>query len=198
LKKEARPKLNRSISPDDFTNFYWLKAELVAFCQKENLSTQGGKIQLTKRIKNYLLTGEKSAPLPVKKASSNFDWHAATLTLQTTLTDNYKNTENVRSFFKTHIGDHFKFNVAFMNWMKSNTGLTLSQAIDNWHRINSEKKNSKKPKTIAPQFEYNRYIRDFMSDNPDLSRSEAIKHWKIKKSKRGDNVYHPDDLSLNG
>ena len=83
-----------------------------------------------------------------------------------------------------------------MNWMKLNTGLTLEDAINEWFKIELEKKNNNTPKEIAPQFEYNRYIRDFMKDNPGMSRETAIACWKIKKLMRGDNVYRNSDLEF--
>lgn len=36
----------------------WLKFELIEFCKKNELSTQGSKVQLKHRIKNYLDTKE--------------------------------------------------------------------------------------------------------------------------------------------
>jgi hypothetical protein len=115
---------------------------------------------------------------------------------ETKITDNYKNTENVRKFFDQQIGEHFKFNVRFMNWMKVNSGKTLQEAIEEWKRIKSEIKTTTKPKEIAPQFEYKTYLRDFLLDNPHAKREEGIKLWKIKKSMRGDNKYTKSDLKL--
>jgi len=195
---DKRPNLNKHISPKDFREFYWLKEELIKFCRAEGLKTSGSKIEITKRIDKFLQTGDRqqikinSKP----KSKSKFDWKNEKLSLETEITDNYKNTENARKFFEQHIGTHFKFNVKFMNWMKSNTGKTLEAAIEEWKKIRTEKKNDTQPKEIAPQFEYNRYLRDFLADNPKSSREVGIKLWKIKKSKRGDNIYKKDDLKL--
>ncbi len=193
---EQRPNLTKDISLKDFQDFYWLKEELMAFCRAEGLRTSGGKIEIAQRIAHYLQTGEKKSPkLAVKaKTSSKFDWNKEALTLETVITDNYKNSENVRAFFEQQIGKGFKFNVKFMNWMKANVGETLQAAIDAWKRLEEEKKANKQPKEIAPQFEYNRYLRDFMADNPNADRATGIKLWKIKRSMRGDNVYRKSDL----
>lgn len=81
----------------------------------ENLDKRGGKIELAERIENFLETGKRT-PLPKQPTKkSQFDWKKEVLTSATEITDNYKNTENVRAFFKTEIGDKFKFNVEFMN-----------------------------------------------------------------------------------
>ncbi|KXX66892.1 DUF6434 domain-containing protein [Flammeovirga sp. SJP92] len=190
--KNEKLLLNAKISIIDFKNFYWYKKELVDFCSSINLDKSGSKIDLTKRIEHFLETGERIV-LPKKKQSlSKFDWNNAPLSLQTKITDNYKNTENVRTFFKHQIGLQFKFNVKFMNWMKNAQGNTLEEAIEKWYLIANDNTKTQ----IAPQFEYNTYIRDFLNDNPDKVLKDAIKHWKIKKSKAGDNKYNKTDLQL--
>ncbi len=193
---EQRPKLNKQLSPTDFIAFYWLKAELQTFCKEVGLKRTGSKIEVTKRIEFYLQTGTAPEEITTKKSLSNFDWNKEELTLDTVITDNYKNSENVRLFFIQHIGKTFKFNVQFMNWMKRNTGQTLATAIAAWQRIQKEKKANKKPKDIAPQFEYNTYLRDFLADNPDKDRKVGIALWKLKKAIRGGNRYERSDFDL--
>lgn len=195
---DRRPELTKNTSITDFRDFYWLKEELVHFCKSAGLSTSGGKIQISERIEDYIQTGDielKIAPKKIKPLST-FDWNNEQLTLDTIITDNYKNTENVRTFFTKEIGNHFKFNVKFMEWMKSHSGQTLGDSIEIWNRIRTDNKTSTLPKKIAPQFEYNTYIRDFLADNPSIQRDIGIKLWKIKKSLRGDNVYRREDMGL--
>lgn len=192
-----RPILNKNISLTDFNDFYWLKEELVAFCRNEGIGTVGGKLELAKRIRAYLSTGEiVKVETATKKSKSTFDWKTETLTKLTIITDNYKNSENVRTFFLTEIGSHFSFNVKFMNWMKQATGKTLQDAIEEWKKINDLKKDKDYQTEIAPQFEYNRYMRAFLADNPTLTAKEAMKYWKLKKAQRGTNEYEPEDLKL--
>jgi len=83
-----------------------------------------------------------------------------------------------------------------MNWMKSNAGKSLAEAMVEWKNIRAQQKKQTGPKKIAPQFEYNTYLRDFLADNPKLNRARAIQYWKIKKSLRGDNQYRKEDLKL--
>ena len=66
---------------------------------------------------------EKAAPL---------DWHGAALDRSTRIDHAYKNTQNVRRFFKREIGDHFKFDRPFMAWMKAHAGSTLAEAVAEW------------------------------------------------------------------
>ena len=98
---EKRPALTKDISLKDFRDFYWLKEELLDFCRVEQLDKRGGKIELTKSIEKYLETGIKEvAKVEKQKCLSKFDWNSEKLTLETIITDNYKNTENVRGIFQ--------------------------------------------------------------------------------------------------
>ena len=193
-----RPKLNKNISLKDFNDFYWLKKELVSFCKENKIDCSGGKIEITERIIYFLETGQK--PKKVKtnslKINSKFDWNNEILTLETIITDNYRNTENLRSFFTTEIGKHFKFNVLFMNWMKQNVGKTLKDAVDEWEKIYLLKKDANYKSEIDSQFEYNSYVRDFLKDNPNMSLSDARKYWNIKRETRGNKKYTKEDLML--
>lgn len=194
----ARPELNSQISLRDFQEFYWLKEELRQFCKSVGLGIQGSKIDLANRISAFLETGEISCAsrAPRQKTSSKFDWNKAALSLETVITDNYKNSENVRSFFTYHIGAHFHFTVGFIRWMKANTGKTLQEAAVEWTRLHQLKKDGNYKTEIAPQFEYNRYMRDFLADNPDKSSRDAMQYWKLKRAIRGTNEYAKTDLDL--
>ena len=162
------------------------------------INSSGGKIEISNRIINFLETGVVIKISSKRKAKpfSNFDWKNGKLSIDSLITDNYKNTENVRGFFKKQIGSHFKFNTIFMNWMKSNIGKTLGEAISEWNRIFELRKSKTYKTNIAPQFEYNTYIREFHAHNPSLSNKDAIKCWKVKKSRSGQNKYEGTDLAF--
>jgi len=192
--KEKRPELNKAISLQDFLGFYWLKTELVSFCKTNGISAAGGKIEITGRIEQFLATGEVVRAVGKPILTSKFDWNNSGLNLNTLLTDNYKNTENVRTFMTLQIGSHFRFNTEFMTWASENAGKSLKEAINEWNRIYIRKKNKADKSEIPPQFEYNRYIRDFLADNPGQTRASAIYFWKLKRRHRGDNTYCVTDL----
>ena len=63
-----------------------------------------------------------------------FDWHCHKITDKTPIDDSYKNTQNVRRYFKSRCGDHFKFDRSFMAWMKENSGKTMRDAAAEWLR----------------------------------------------------------------
>jgi hypothetical protein len=72
---------------------------------------------------------------------SGFDWHCSRITRATPITPDYRNTQNVRRFFKAQCGAHFKFDRPFMAWMKAGTGKTMGDAAAEWLR--REKKKNK-------------------------------------------------------
>jgi hypothetical protein len=196
MKTPERPSLNNSISVADFQDFYWLKEELVAFCRSNGINTTGGKQELANRIVVYLQTGKIVKTVPKEKTKSKFDWNNAEIDLDTAITDNYKNSENVRAFMKREIGSYFHFNTAFVKWTKQNVGKTMREAIAEWKRLYELGNDKNYQTTISSQFEYNAYIRDFLTDNKDKKLTEAINCWKWKRNQRGNNVYSKEDLKL--
>ncbi|HPG33931.1 MAG: hypothetical protein H6541_13430 [Lentimicrobiaceae bacterium] len=190
---EHKPILDRQINIHDFRNSYWYKKDLVEFCRLENLDKRGGKTALASRIETYLTTGQKETHQPEYQTTSRFNWNLAPLSDNTIITDNYRNTENVRSFFQQKTARKFKFHVRFMNWMKSAQGKTLGEAFEKWKEMEAERRSDTSPREIAPQFEYNTFIRDFMKDNRNSTLAEAIRCWKIKKSEPGNHTYSGKD-----
>ncbi|KJC37997.1 hypothetical protein UP09_26380 [Bradyrhizobium sp. LTSP885] len=63
-----------------------------------------------------------------------FDWHSDPITHQTHITETYRNTQNVRRFFTAECGDHFKFDRAFMAWLKGGKKKTMGDAVKEWLR----------------------------------------------------------------
>lgn len=187
----SRPKLEKDTDPEVFMNFYWLKEELFAFCKEQGIPAAGSKEELTKRIHAWLKNGEIIGPL-VSMRTRQLS-HDEPLSVESCIPQGYTNDERHRAFFKAVIGEHFKFNVPFMNWMKENAGKTYNDAIEEWNRIVSLKKNGEKSR-ISSQFQYNQYTRDFFRANPQAKRDEAIKCWKYKKSLPGHNRYEDGDL----
>ena len=63
-----------------------------------------------------------------------FDWHGDPITRTTPVTATYRNTQNVRRFFKRECGDGFRFDRAFMAWMKNRKRKTMGDAAKEWLR----------------------------------------------------------------
>lgn len=49
-----RPPLNENLTPDEFNEFRWLKAELIDFCTSRGLPIDGNKHRIRKRVAAYL------------------------------------------------------------------------------------------------------------------------------------------------
>ena len=66
-----------------------------------------------------------------------FDWHKDRIVRATPITPSYRNTQNVRRFFKSECGEDFKFNRSFMFWMTDAVDKTMGDAADEWLRRNA-------------------------------------------------------------
>jgi hypothetical protein len=189
----VRPILNKQTGADEFILYYWLKEELVSFCKEQGLSTGGSKEELTKRVLEYLKPGSvlPSVKIKTQKPQKNTE----ILSLDARIPAGCRSDEIHREFFKSVIGDHFKFNVSFMNWLKENAGKTYREAVEQWLCIMEGKKSGKKQE-IGKQFEYNTYTRAFFEDNPDAKREDCIACWNYKKSLPGHNKYDEKDLEV--
>jgi len=66
--------------------------------------------------------------------SGSFDWHSDPIGRNTPITATYRNTQNVRRFFRAQCGDHFKFDRPFMAWLKNGKKKTMGDAVKEWIR----------------------------------------------------------------
>jgi Domain of unknown function (DUF6434) len=64
--------------------------------------------------------------------TEKFDWHSGDITLDTPVTKSYRNTQRVRRFFIAECGPDFKFDRAFMAWMKDGNPKTMGDAVKEW------------------------------------------------------------------
>lgn len=182
---EKRPELHVGLKPEIFREYYYLKSELQAFCQKQGLAISGSKALLNERVEHYLRTGKSLA----NKTSGKKKLRNEELSQDSLIEENIIFSEVHRAFFKQELGASFVFKVAFQNWLKENAGKSYREAIEIYPKIAL-----KKPDKIDLQFEYNTYIRDFFADNQGRSLPDAIECWKYKKSLSGSNKYQASDL----
>lgn len=186
---KERPELIRQLDGQTFRSCYYLKEELVRFLRDNQLPTSGGKLELTERTAAYLDGGEVLPASARRPAAPRVGQLSEDMPIEA----NFVCSEKHRAFFRERIGKSFSFNVAFQKWLKTNTGKTYGDAIEAYHRILAEKKQSKT--TIDKQFEYNTYIRAFFEDNPGRSLTEAIACWNHKKRQQGHHRYERSDLA---
>ncbi|MNO32860.1 hypothetical protein D3C76_228640 [compost metagenome] len=62
------------------------------------------------------------------------DWHAGPITRTTPLDKHYRNTHTVRRFLMAQCGECFKFDRAFMAWIKSGAPCNMGEVADEWLR----------------------------------------------------------------
>lgn len=200
MSTEKRPAIDTITTAAELRRWYWTKAELEAECRRRGLKIAGAKFTQLDRIAHFLETGEKRLPGDTPaRTTSRFDWHSAPLSLSTEITDSYRNTQNVRRFFKSHVGTQFKFNTAFMAWMKANIGKTLADAVAEFQRLEADAKTSGAKSEIAHHNQFNQYTRDFLDDNPDMGMDDVRHFWALKRalpSEDGRHRYHRSDLDL--
>ncbi len=65
---------------------------------------------------------------------AGFDWHSGAMTRATPIGRGYRHTQAVRRFFIEQCGAAFRFDRAFMAWLKDGTDKTLGDAADEWLR----------------------------------------------------------------
>ncbi len=197
--KPQRPPIETVRSGDELKDWYWLKTEVVNQARALRLSAIGGKFEIIDRIADFL-DGKSIAKTARPRGSktpkkAGFDWHSAPLSSNTLITENYRNTQNVRRFFIAEIGRHFSFNIAFMAWMKANVGKNLGDAALEWTRVHALVKAGHKPE-IPFHNQFNAYVRAFLEDNPGCTMDEVRHFWKLKRSLPGHNRYERSDLDL--
>ena len=193
---ETRPEISQITSVTELRRWYWYRTELELECKRRKLKTAGGKFTLLERIAHFLDTGERKWPGDIQAPmKSKFDWHSAALTPETVITDSYRNSQNVRRFFKSQLGDDFKFNIPFMAWMKENVGATLADACQAYE----EMKALGFPSEIPEHNQFNLYQREFLADNPDKGLDDVRIYWLLKiklPSETGRHEYDRSDLEL--
>lgn len=194
--RETRPEIAAITTGAELKRWYWLKDELIAEAKRRGLKSSDGKFSILDRIAHFLDAGEISLSSDNKPGpKSKFDWHSEALSPETVITDSYKNSQNVRRFFKAQVGDQFKFTIGFMDWIKLNQGATLADAVAEYHRMTAA--GEKAP--IRDHNQFNQYTVDFLKDNPGSGMAEVRRVWALKRalpSEDGRHVYERSDLSL--
>ncbi|MEM8693514.1 MAG: DUF6434 domain-containing protein [Pseudomonadota bacterium] len=197
---EERPDISVITSGAELRRWYWLKEELVAEAKRVGVKSTGGKFLILDRLAHHRDTGETAFPGDKKPTiTSRFDWHSEALSPETLITDSYRNSQNVRRFFKSQVGNSFSFNTTFMAWMKENVGKTLADAVAEYERLKTETKKPGYESKIAHHNQFNQYTRDFLADNPGATLDLVRKIWAAKRalpSEDGRHVYDRSDLDL--
>jgi hypothetical protein len=182
--QEVRPDIFTIQTGKELKRWYWLKEELVSYCKVAKLNYGGAKFDILNRVAEKLdgQTAKHATTLKNSKTIiSSFNWSKELLTLETKITDSYRNGLHVRKFFVKQCGVGFHFSIPFMKWMKENVGKNLKSAVKEWNRLQVLKKSKDFKTSIPAGNQYNQYLRDFFKDNPEKKISDARLCWKMKR-----------------
>lgn len=187
-----RPEIADCPDAATFRQWYYLKEELVAYARANKIVSSGGKFDIADRIAHFLDTGERLKPKKAAKATSKFDWHSADLTDDTVITDSYKNTQNVRRYFKARLPG-FAFSIPLMDWMKANIGKTLGEAVLVAEHIAADKKAGKKQPN-QPHNQYNAFTRAYFAAVPHGTQEEVRAFWSARRQRPGPHTFDFSEL----
>ncbi|MEM1221267.1 MAG: DUF6434 domain-containing protein [Verrucomicrobiota bacterium] len=169
-----RPQLTAQISSDEFEEWYWKKEELVDFCQSASIPSSGSKPELELRIKAFL----RGLPLPKspkrrirKKVQDELD-------LSTVIEEGWSCNPKLSAFFKQHCGNAFRFNYAMRNFIHTQAGRTLEEAIECY------KESLQKEQPSLPQNQFAAFMKSYSRLNPQSSRNDIILAWEKWKQTR--------------
>src|SRR5689334_9019335 len=107
MRPKSKPDLTPGMELEDFTAYYWLMAELVAFAKRLGLPSHGQKPELTARIERRL-RGAHDRSVSTRKGATGPRDSDQPLRRDTPVV-NYKSDEKTRAFFKAQIGPAFHF-----------------------------------------------------------------------------------------
>lgn len=173
-----RPELTSTLPSDEFLAWYWLKEELVGFCQKKSLPCAGNKADIEAVIVAHLAhlnALPKRAPRRAKGEMPNV------FSKEDLIGKGWSCNVALGAFFRKHLGNDFRFNKAMRDFIHNGEGKTLGQAMACYQ----ESVRPDRPQSvIAPSLEYNRHTRDFFAANPNATRAMAIAAWWEKRKKR--------------
>lgn len=176
-------------SIEDLQEFYWKKSELIAFCKKNSLPTNGVKSDIISRIKDFLETGNITSNISNNSHKVKLRDSASELTVNTPVI-NYFNDAITRQFFISKIGNNFKFNSYLRQFTKKENitpGMTYGDLVDGWYSYEKHQKST--DKQIPKQFEYNQFIKDYFNNQTNGTLEQAIEAWKYTKVRKGPNTY---------
>ena len=188
--RASRPLLREEMSLSDFREYYWMKADLIAFARRLGLRTHGYKPELVARIERRL-RGLPDSKVTKSAASSAAGRDSDKPLRRATPVVSYKSDDRTRAFFEEEIGPRFHFTYHLNQYRLHNPGLTYGALVDEWVAEYQRRRKPGYEAPIAPQGEYNRYVRAFFADpaNKGKTLRDVVEAWKKAKRARGDRRY---------
>jgi len=75
----------------------------------------------------------------------NFDWHSGQIMRATMVDKAYKSTQNVRRLLTRECRPGFKFDRAFMAWIRNGTPKSMGEVASEWSRLRQTPLQSTEP-----------------------------------------------------
>jgi hypothetical protein len=175
----------------DFTNYYWLKADLAKFAKELGLPTHGTKPELSARIERRL-RGMPDSPESKPRLSKALRDSDKPLTRDTPVV-NYRSDAKTRAFFMSQIGPEFHFTYHVNQFRIAHEGLVYGDLVDEWIAERDRRRSDGYKAPIAEHGKYNRFIRDFFADEANEGKSlrAAAVAWNAIRHSQGDQLYQP-------
>jgi hypothetical protein len=182
--ERGRVKLEPGMSVTEFTDYYWLKADLTRFARQLGLPTDGYKPELSARIERRLL-GLPDLPV-LKPPRSPLPRDSDKPLLLTTPVINYKSDSRTREFFKSQIGPEFHFTYHVNQFRLANEGLSYGDLVNEWVEERERRQSKDYQAPIAEHGRYNRFIRDYFADEDNKGKTlqDAAISWNAIRELR--------------
>jgi len=171
-----RPDLAPTLTGAEFLRWYWLKSELSSLARLLDVATSGSKEELTTRLAAVL---DGHAPPPGRRSADALRGQLyGDLSASTVIPPGQRSSQELRSWFRAHVGPSFHFDRPLRDFIQSADGTTtLGDAVKHWESTRNE------PVTVIdPQFEFNRFTRAWHATNPSGTRAELLADWKLYRS----------------
>jgi SAP domain-containing new25/Domain of unknown function (DUF6434) len=174
--RKSRPELTVTLTGAELLRWYWLKSELISFARVLDVATSGSKEELTTRVAAVL---DGHAPPSRKRDPGGAAGQlVGDLSASTIIPPGQRSSQELRGWFRDHVGPSFRFDRHMREFIKSADGTTtLSDAVKHWNLTRSGPAIE-----IDPQFEFNRFTRAWHAANPSGNRAELLEDWKHYRS----------------
>ncbi len=183
--QQERPPLTAQLSAQEFAAWYWLKEELVSFCQTTKISPTGRKRAIEARIFDFLAGRSTNAKPkrrlhpapPVRHTGPMPDkFHLVTL-----IGPGWRCGPKLGAFLREHLGPGFRFNAPVRDFFHTGAGKRLGE-VEAVYRESIRPDAPTRP--IPEQLEYNRHFREYFQSHPNATREAAIAAWWAKRLQR--------------
>jgi len=190
---EALSEEQRSVLFEDL--FVLSMSQLRLLCEHYMLPSQGRKVLLIGRLKQYLLTGQCWAGHIIPSASRACKGQVYELAPETLiLYGAYKNNRKTRVFLKSLIGRHFHFTAAGIDWITGrwhDGNPPTYGEFAAWWRADYQRG----PRPLKKEWAFLNFVRA----HPHLPQREVLELWKQHRADISQRVFAlllPENMSL--